>query len=72
LQVNSEERLIIEITDFGIPFNPLLQEAPQVTDDISERKVGGLGVYFIKTVMDEVYYRREGDKNILTLVVYKK
>jgi serine/threonine-protein kinase RsbW len=71
-QVDPEERLVIEIIDQGVPFNPLLKDDPDLALDISERNIGGLGIYFIKTLMDDVYYRREGDKNILTLVVYKK
>jgi serine/threonine-protein kinase RsbW len=65
-------RLIIEITDNGLPFNPLSREDPDLAADIAERKIGGLGVYLMKKLMDEVHYRREDDKNILTLVVYKK
>ncbi len=70
-QGDSQDRLIIEIIDQGVPFNPLLKDDPDLTLDMSERKIGGLGVYLIKTLMDEVYYKREGDNNILTLVVYK-
>lgn len=70
-QGDSPDRLIIEIIDRGISFNPLLKDDPDLTLDMSERKIGGLGVYLIKTLMDEVGYRREGDHNILTLVVYK-
>jgi anti-sigma regulatory factor (Ser/Thr protein kinase) len=64
--------LIIEILDSGFPFNPLDQEDPDVTADIGERKIGGLGVFLMKTLMDEVYYQRLEKKNILTLVVHNK
>ena len=65
-------RLIIETIDTGLPFDPLSLEDPDLTLDVAERKVGGLGVYLMKTLMDEVHYRREGNKNILTFVVYPK
>lgn len=71
-KMTSEKEMIIEISDAGIPFNPLAKEDPDITLAVSERTVGGLGVYLIKQLMDEVHYRREGDKNILTLLVYKK
>jgi serine/threonine-protein kinase RsbW len=71
-RVDPQNSLIIEIMDQGVPFNPLLKDAPNLALDISERKIGGLGIYFIKTLMDEIHYRREGDYNILSLVVYKK
>lgn len=62
---------IIEIADSGIPFNMLTVREPDVTADIDKRPIGGLGVFFVKRLMDEVHYRREEEKNILTLVVRK-
>ena len=59
----------IEITDEGRSFDPL-NDAPEpdLTSPIEERRVGGLGVYLARTMMDELVYRREGDRNYLTLV----
>lgn len=71
-KLTPEKGMVIEISDTGIPFNPLTKEDPDITLSVSERTIGGLGVYLIKQLMDEVHYRREGDKNILTLWVYKK
>jgi serine/threonine-protein kinase RsbW len=62
--------LIIEIVDSGIPFNPLAYGEPDVTADVAERKIGGLGVFLIRKVMDDVRYQRVADKNILDLVVH--
>ncbi|MGM0440086.1 MAG: ATP-binding protein [Chlamydiota bacterium] len=55
--------------DQGIPFNPV-EEVGDVDIDatLEERGIGGLGVFIIKNMMDEVIYSRQGDKNILTLV----
>lgn len=61
------ERLTIEIIDSGIPFDVLSAPEPDLTADIEERPIGGLGVHFMKVLMDEVQYKREGGKNILTL-----
>ena len=71
-RTDQEGRLIIEIIDTGVPFDPLSQEDPDLTLDISERKIGGLGVLLMKTLMDEVRYKREDDRNVLTLAVNKK
>ena len=71
-RTGQEGRLIIETVDKGLPFDPLSREDPDLTLDIAERKIGGLGVFLMKTLMDEVRYRREDDKNVLTLSVYKK
>ncbi len=71
-RVGQDGQLTIEIIDTGIPFDPLIKEDPDIHADLTDRKVGGLGVFFIKKVMDEVHYKRQDDQNILTLVVYKK
>ena len=64
-------RFIIEIIDSGIPFDVTAMPDPDVTADIQEREPGGLGIFFIKKVMDEVRYCRENDRNILTLIIQK-
>lgn len=66
-----EGRFILEIIDSGIPFDLTAIPDPDVTAGIQERGAGGLGIFFIKKVMDEVRYRRENDQNILTLVIRK-
>ena len=66
------QTLTLEIVDNGLPYNPLTREDPDTTMALDERPIGGLGVYLIKQLMDTVHYRREGDRNILTLVVEKK
>jgi serine/threonine-protein kinase RsbW len=58
---------VIEIIDFGIPFDITAQELPDITADIPERNIGGLGCLLIRKLMDMVVYRRENGKNILRL-----
>ena len=53
--------------DDGIPFNPTEVEAPDLSCPIEDREVGGLGCYLTNRLMDNVEYKRVGDKNILTL-----
>ncbi|MBA4417340.1 MAG: ATP-binding protein [Syntrophus sp. (in: bacteria)] len=65
------ERFIIEITDSGIPFNVLNVAEPDISSDVSHRKIGGLGIFFMKKLMDEVCYKYIEGKNVLTLVVNK-
>jgi anti-sigma regulatory factor (Ser/Thr protein kinase) len=64
-------RLILEFSDTGVPFNILNVPDPDVTADIFDRKVGGLGVFFVKEMADEALYRREGDRNVLMLIFSK-
>ena len=65
-------RLIIEIIDSGIPFDVTARTDPDLTADVEERKIGGLGIFLIRKMVDEVKYRRENDQNILTLTVNKE
>lgn len=62
-------RLLVEIIDRGIPFDPLSLPAPDTSLDIEKRRIGGLGIFFVRRVMNEVRYERKGDRNHLTLVM---
>lgn len=59
----------VEITliDSGPPFNPLNQKTADLSSSLEERIVGGLGIHLIRSIMDDVRYRREGNLNLLTL-----
>lgn len=64
--------LIIEILDNGIPFDIKSFSKPDLGANISDRKIGGLGIYLIKQMVNRVHSRREGQSNILTLVIDRK
>jgi anti-sigma regulatory factor (Ser/Thr protein kinase) len=68
-KLDNNKRFIIEVVDTGIPFNVLSVASPDIAADISERQLGGLGVFLIKKFMDAVQYRYEGNKNILSLII---
>ncbi len=69
---SDEESITINISDAGKPFNPLTEgPEPDITQELDERPIGGLGVYLVRTLMDELHYRREGDRNHLTLVKHR-
>lgn len=70
-KLDKNNNFILEIVDSGFPFNVLSVEDPDITADISERQIGGLGVLLMKKLTDSVQYRYEGDKNILSLIVFK-
>ena len=65
------QSFVIEIADSGMPFDIFSAREPDVTAGIDERQIGGLGVYFVKRLMDDIKYKREAGKNILTLMVRK-
>ena len=59
--------ITIEVADDGKPFNPLAMPEPDTQAAIDDRAVGGLGIHLVLRLMDDVAYRRENDRNILTL-----
>jgi serine/threonine-protein kinase RsbW len=61
--------LSIDITDCGVPFDPLLVPPPALSEDPSERAGGGLGIFLLRSMVDEMAYRREQNLNILHLVI---
>ena len=60
-------RLGLEISDDGRPFDPLAAPDPDLDLPASERPLGGLGIYFVKKLVDEVRYSRQGTRNRLVL-----
>lgn len=59
--------IVIDIIDEGKAFNPLEADDPDVTIDVSERQIGGLGLFIVKNTMDSLSYKRENNQNILTI-----
>jgi serine/threonine-protein kinase RsbW len=59
--------IVITIKDEGAPFDPTKVPLPDLTPDLDRRKVGGLGIYFAKKVMDTVVYRHEEGSNVLMM-----
>ena len=55
------------ITDNGKPFDPLSHRDPDTTLCADEREVGGLGILIVKKTMSPVTYRRNNNRNILTM-----
>ncbi len=65
------EELVFEIVDHGLAFDPLSLPVPDLLAELAVRRVGGLGVFFVREMTDRAEYRREGGANILTLVFGK-
>ena len=60
-------RIVISFADEGRPYDPLKTQEPDIDADLDDRKIGGLGVYLVKTTMDNVEYEHKDGKNILTI-----
>ena len=61
------QKMIITFEDNGIPFNPLDNEDPDIRLNAEERQIGGLGIYLVKKIMDDVKYLYKENKNILII-----
>ena len=61
------DQLTISLIDDGLPYDPTLKEDPDVTLSAEERPIGGLGIFLIKKIMDNVEYERKTNKNFLIL-----
>ncbi len=73
LEIQSKDDSIsIDLSDRGRPFDPLTEAPePDLTASVGERRVGGLGVHLTKTLMDDVRYSREENRNRLSIVTRK-
>lgn len=66
-----DNKLTVSITDFGLDFNPDTVPVPDIKKYYQQHKVGGLGIYLMKKLMDEVKYNPSVDnKNQVVLVKY--
>ena len=59
--------VIITFIDGGVPYDPLGAAEPDTTLPAEERTTGGLGIFMVKKIMDEITYHYEGGKNILSI-----
>ena len=56
-----------EIVDGGREFNPMQMPSPDLDTPLKDRELGGLGIHLMRALMDQVTYRREEPKNVLTM-----
>lgn len=64
----SDNQIVFVISDNGIPFDPTKQPPVNTSLGLEERSIGGLGIHLVRQIMDQIQYRREDNKNILTLI----
>ena len=63
----TSNELILTFTDSGIAYNPLEKPDPDITLPPEERPLGGLGIFMVKKMAENVDYERKDNQNILTL-----
>ncbi len=64
----TEDRLTVTICDDGSPFDPFDKTPPDTSLPLEERTVGGLGIYLVEKLMDEVHHDRVDGMNVVTIV----
>lgn len=62
-------QLKVEVEDDGRPFNPLEAPEPDLNKSLEERSIGGLGIHFVRKLMDELEYRREEGRNLFLIKI---
>ncbi len=70
IQIEMEDnppKITLTFIDQGIPYNPLESKDPDITLDIEDREIGGLGIFLVKKTMDELSYKYVDGQNILTM-----
>jgi len=61
--------LAVEVSDQGIEFDPLTARAPDLSLDLAERPIGGLGILLLRSFAKSLAYRREQGWNRLTFQI---
>ena len=56
------------VTDSGREFDPTAAPEADITMGVEDRPIGGLGIFMVRNIMDEVNYQRADGKNVLTMI----
>ena len=67
--IYANDKLTAFVEDAGVAFNPFAVLTPISTGSLQERTEGGLGIFFVKSLLDGVGYERIGDRNKVTLTI---
>ena len=64
----SDKHIILRFEDEGVPYNPLEKPDPDITLPPEQRKAGGLGIFMVKEMADDIKYEHIGNRNVLTVI----
>ena len=68
-----DDLITIVLIDHGESFDPSEIPLPDLKADLSDRKIGGLGIFLMRKLMDEVHYEVKPNKsNVLTMTKRKR
>ena len=64
-----DDRLVVVLTDRGdTPFDPTMRPAADVSLPLAERKVGGLGIHLVRSLIDRISYSYADGRHSITLI----
>jgi serine/threonine-protein kinase RsbW len=70
VRVSVDHELVTAVVDDdGLPFDPLSVPPPDLSASLEDRPIGGLGLHLVRSLTQSVTYRRDGDRNVLTITV---
>ncbi len=64
---DTPDSVTITFIDSGVPFDPLAKDDPDITLSAEERNIGGLGIFMVKKMMDNISYQYQNGNNILSI-----
>ena len=65
----SEDEILINIEDYGKYFDPTSEKDVNITEELSKRDTGGLGIHIVKNISTNISYHRVGGHNILQITI---
>jgi len=68
---NNTSAFKVSLIDSGKAFNPLTIGTPNLNGSLEDRKLGGLGIHLMRSVVDDIHYSRNNNLNVLTLIINK-
>lgn len=64
----TDDAVEVRIEDWASPFDPFQAPEPDLDSGLDERRIGGLGIFMIRQLVDGVSYQHAGGRNVLLLV----
>ena len=64
----TDDSVTMKFKDSGVAYNPLEKPDPNIDLPPEQRPIGGLGIYMVKNMADNVEYHRIENENILTIM----
>lgn len=65
---DNPQAAVLTFIDHGKPYNPLDKKDPNVKLSVEEKPIGGLGIFMVKKLMDEVSYEYRDGQNVLKIM----